>query len=226
MHLEQQGYLKPTSPGATSTSSSYGGKAREKQWALLAPPGHGGGEALRRAAAAGDVARCRILLESGASPHSVDEALERTPMHYAAQHNHAEVIALLHSCRADSDARDLSYFTPLHLAAERGAASAVHALLRLGADNMARTTNGSVALHLTAHNNHADAAQMIIDSMTEDGLFAAWRTESVAHERLRNNYGMSPVDHARDKGHVDMMRLIADGVADAVRRRKKATAVL
>ena len=90
------------------------------------------GEALRKAAAEGDLARCRALLRSGASPHSCDEAFERTALHYAAQHDRADAIALLLSARASVDARDLCSFTPLHLAAERGSDAAALQLLRFG----------------------------------------------------------------------------------------------
>ena len=77
----------PTRPRAVSpaeSTSSHG--SREEHWQSLTLINMGGGPALRRACREGDESRVLELLAASASPHSYDEAFERTPLHQAA-HN-------------------------------------------------------------------------------------------------------------------------------------------
>ena len=84
---------------ASSGSHAAAGN-RDEQWQLMIPPGQGGGMKLRRACKEGDVMEIKRLLQAGASVFSYDEAFERTALHYAAQHGHADCCAILVQCGA------------------------------------------------------------------------------------------------------------------------------
>ena len=160
--------------------------------------------------------RLRQLVQAGASPHSFDEAFERTALHYASQHGRCDAVSLLLEYDADPDARDLTDFTPLHLASERGHTNTVNVLLQHGASMMARTSNGSVALHLAAHNNHVETAYALLTNMLEAGYLPK-QAGDATFDGLRNNYEMTPMDHARNKGHdalVHMLNVMTAGGRD------------
>ena len=147
-----------------------------------------------------------MLLTAGASVHSSDEALDRTPLHYAAQHGHSTVCELLIEMGACCEALDISNCTPLHLAAERGMQMAVETLMRAGASPVARSSNGCCPLHLAAHNNHIAATGMLLAGMQNTG--SVQRRGPSSYDQLRNNYEKTPMDHAREHGHsviVDML---------------------
>jgi ankyrin repeat protein len=102
----------------------------------------------------------------------MDDALRRTPLHFAAEaRNHAEVANLL-VAGADVNATDYRASTPLHVAASVGAADVVALLLGAGADPQARTAFEETPLHrLAAGGGLAPAAARlaIVDRLLTAG---------------------------------------------------------
>ena len=97
-------------------------------------------------AGAADVRAC---LRAGADPDARTEN-GNTPLHFAADEGHADVIETLREAGADPDARDKNGFTPLHAAAWKGDAAAIAVLIETGADPNARAMVGLTPLHFAA----------------------------------------------------------------------------
>lgn len=212
-HMQRGGTVSPTDSFSSFTSgSSFSFHNREQQWLSLLPVGHGGGARLRRACKEGELAEAQRLINVGASVHSYDEAFERTPLHFAAQHGHLECCELLFRYGASVDCIDVSSHQPLHLAAERGHCDVCEWLCtEAGVDVCARSPNGSMALHYAAHNNHTELACVLLELMLENDH--ELRRGAKAFDRWRNNYGQSPLDLARVKGHArlaDMLERVVE----------------
>lgn len=124
-----------------SSGASRGSSTALHQRTPLSPHGqgttHGSVQAeysaMHLAAQAGDVA-CMQLLASAAQDalHSRD-ALMRTPLHHAAEHNRAAAVAFLLQHGARHNAKDVCRGTPLHAAAKRGCLAVAVLLLSAGA---------------------------------------------------------------------------------------------
>jgi ankyrin repeat protein len=78
------------------------------------------GAALRRAAAAGDVAEVRRLLARGAEPDAQAPRNRKTALHLAAAAGHAAVVRTLLAGGAHVEAQDSDGFTPAQRARENG----------------------------------------------------------------------------------------------------------
>jgi glyoxylase-like metal-dependent hydrolase (beta-lactamase superfamily II) len=100
------------------------------------------------AARAGDLARVRAVVEADSSQVSVRSASAKTPLTFAAQEGHLEIVAYLVGVGADPNARNVRNETPLIYAASTGHAEVVEYLLAHGADPGIRTVDGDTALDL------------------------------------------------------------------------------
>jgi len=195
----------------------------DEQWtashSTLMPLGQGGGSQLRRACRSGDCSRVRRMLVSGASVHSYDEAFERTALHHAAHHGHADCASLIVEFGADVEAVDLHQETPLHLAAERGHTDMIEVLCRVGGAELKRqSSNGCLPLHYAAMGNHGAAVGLILAILKERGELAGLgsATAFMNPDARRNNWGLTPAELARSKGHADVADQIDAAVAEAV----------
>jgi ankyrin repeat protein len=63
-----------------------------------------------------------------------------------------------------------------------------------------------VPLHLACYNNHAEAALMLVALMQEAGSLG--QTPDTFAE-LANNYGETPIQCARERGHAALVTLLA-----------------
>lgn len=120
-----------------------------------------GGEALRRAAAAGEVESVRSLVP--VAPADLDEPDEagRTALMYAAEGGHDEIVTLLLEAGADVGRSDAAGETALHLAARRGRLGAVRLLLRAGADLDRRDAKGRTALYRAIEEREEEIIEML-----------------------------------------------------------------
>ena len=121
-------------------------------------------QALHAAAATGDTARVRTLLEAGTDPNVfIDGA---SPLHVASSNGHSGVIEALFSAGADVNARQASHrYTPLILAAQHARAGAIATLIRTcGAPLEASGDNGYTALHAATFEGDENALNALLDA--------------------------------------------------------------
>ena len=117
-------------------------------------------------------------------------------------------ILLAHGALADSP--DMSNYTPLHLAAERGHTAMCELLMRDGrASGLARSSNGSSPMHLACHKGDARTVVSLLQRMLSNGDIAMGPK---AFEPLRNNWGSTPPDIARARGHHHLAEHLEDAV--------------
>ena len=99
---------------------------------------------LHRAAYAGSLEACAVLIDSGADLERQDSSFGdgRTPLHKATVHEEPTILKLLLKSGASVESRDTQNATPLHAAAEHGTLACVEELVRRGADNDAQDSDG------------------------------------------------------------------------------------
>jgi glyoxylase-like metal-dependent hydrolase (beta-lactamase superfamily II) len=142
---------------------------------------YGGGAAAQEiieAARAGDLARVRALVEADAAQLEVRSATAKTPLTYAAQGGHLELVAYLIGLGADPNARNVSDETPLLYAAYFGHEEVVAYLLAHGADPNVVSGNGDNPLDVA----DMQGAERIVSLLEAGG---AVRTRLEAPEVLR-----------------------------------------
>ena len=143
---------------------------------------------LQSAAAKGNLAVVRLLLDSGAAVDGLRQP-SLTALHYAAANGHKAVVDLLLSkgAKADSD-QSWGGITPLHVAAQKGYEEVARVLLVAGASANAKTIGnndfyiggvrcqfelGQTPLHLATAAGYAELAELLLakgaDANAEDG---------------------------------------------------------
>jgi len=120
-------------------------------------------EALLKAAAGGDVATARTLLDSGGNVN-LTGPLEFTLLHAAARMGHTEVVELLLDRGADVHAKTFWGGKPLTLAVIAGHADVVEALIAGGADvhGPVDDVKGLTALHYAATKGRMDVMAILV----------------------------------------------------------------
>lgn len=124
--------------------------------ALAASPS----EDLVVAVKAGDDARAKALLKSGADPNFKD-ADGLTPLLYAAYRGSGTTLVLLLDAGADVNGKDSLGMTALHAAAFEGRLEAIRILIARGATTSAQDKWGHGPLFYALQNHHADAAALL-----------------------------------------------------------------
>ncbi len=139
--------------------------------------------ALFEAAKVGEVDTVRLLLSLG-TPVAIKDATGNTPLHYAADGGHVDVVTLLLEKRRDErglrkkfnklkteEMRNNDGFSPLHLAAQGGHLEVVQALYqyteateRLFLWGECLTQDGEAAYELAVRNNHRDVVCFMLDT--------------------------------------------------------------
>jgi ankyrin repeat protein len=164
---------------------------------LLIAPRPGGaaedpGEALRRAASAGDLAKVKELLAAGVDVNSAN-AYGGTALAFAADKGHADVVDLLLERGADVNTADSFYGdTPLGWAVRHGHADIVRALLAKGARGEAP------ALLLAAGEGQSAVVKVILErgklgpEVLSDALAAASQSQHAEVVTLLQAAGARP----------------------------------
>jgi len=145
------------------------------------------GSALRRAAANGDVATMKALLQQNPGLVFDEDKTGGTALQYAALHNRKDAAELLLASRAKVDARDDLGVTPLYTAAAKDSLDVVRALIAAKADVNAKDSHGSTPLAAAAYNGHTDVAEVLLDSG--------------ANVNATDGAGRTPLHWARKNGH-------------------------
>lgn len=116
---------------------------------------------LVQAVKAGDMAAARALLARQADPN-VAEADGTTALHWAVEHDHAEMAAALLAAGARARVANRYGVTPLHVAAINGSATLIAALVKGGADVNAALPGGETPLMAAARSGRADAIRALV----------------------------------------------------------------
>ena len=180
--------------------------------------------ALHQAAAQGNVATIRSLLDGGADPNTADR--DSTALATAAYMGQIEAAALLIARGADAsrtvagsrlegDGAPLTMaFNPMKGALDREARSLKIAALLLdhGANIDARDRQGRTALHGVAERGQLNAVQLLVSRR--------------AAVDLADASGMTPLHLAVKEGHAPVAALLLERGADARARAKDGTTVV
>ncbi|GMH36815.1 hypothetical protein BSKO_04688 [Bryopsis sp. KO-2023] len=116
---------------------------------------------LFNAAGSGDSKKVKKLILKGADLASTQGEMKFTPLHFAAQEGHAEVVEILiqQGAKVTQTAGGL---TALYMAARNGHLDVVKILVEAGADVDAQTEDGRSALFLAAQKGHLQIAKVLI----------------------------------------------------------------
>ena len=116
------------------------------------------------AAMHGDFDSVRILIQEGEEVNAA-QGDGMTALHWAAENGDIEMLEMLISAGANSEAvTRLGRYTPLHLASKIGKDASVVSLLRLGSAVNPRTTTGAVTpLHFAASSGSQVAVKALLD---------------------------------------------------------------
>ena len=152
------------------------------------------------AAGRGDLSKVKELLEN--TPSLVDEKNERgkTPLHFAAERGHVEVVGYLLEKGADVDAKNLAGETPLHYAAGYSHIEVIKLLLKSGADVNARSDSEDTALLYVGYMGVKEAAEILL--------------AHGADVNARNNSGRSILLQAFSIGNLDLINLLLENGAE------------
>ena len=153
------------------------------------------------AAAAGDLARVRELVERERAQANAVSPDGYTPLGLAAFFKRSDVAAYLVDRGADPRAASRQGgFTPLHSAVATDAAPTdvelVRRLLDAGADPNARSESGGTPLHTTAFTGDRTSMELLL--------------ECGGDASIKNEQGKTAADIARERGHSEIARLLED----------------
>jgi ankyrin repeat protein len=126
--------------------------------------------------------------------------LDSTPMHFAAQEGHRDIVELLLAKGADVNTRNGGGNTPLHWAAKYGHKDVAELLLAKGADINARNADGIAPLHYAAMKGSKAVAELLL-SMD-------------ANVNARDKGGGTPLHDAVRYNHIDVAELLLAKGAD------------
>lgn len=119
----------------------------------------------------------------------------KTPLHWAAQGGHAEIVEFLIERGAVVDSQNVADETPLHYAAALGQSEVVKLLVAKGASLNPKTITGETPLHYSADLGQFESVQLLI--------------EKRADLNVKNNEGRTPLDYASDRGFDKIEQLLA-----------------
>ncbi|SOZ40221.1 ankyrin repeat domain-containing protein [Cupriavidus neocaledonicus] len=187
---------------------------------------------LREAAARGDAAQVSALLAQGASIDARD-AQGRTALLLATHHNRVQAARVLIDAGADVNAQDAIHDSPYLYAGARGLNEILRLTLAHGADLRSTNRYGGTALIPAAERGHVETVRMLIaagvavdhvNRLTWTALLeaiilgngGAAHTEIVrllvqagANVNLADGDGVTPLQHARQRGYWQIEQILA-----------------
>jgi len=162
------------------------------------------GNALQVASANGHEAAVRLLLEAGADVESKDNTYGQTPLSWAAEMGHLDVVKwLVLEAGADVESKDReSGRTPLSWAARNGHLEVVNLLVQeAGTDVESKDQQGRTPLRCAAENGHLEIVKFLVQ--------AGAKVES------KDNDGWTPLTCAAANGQLDVAKwLVRQAGAD------------
>ena len=146
---------------------------------------------LHEAASRGDVEGLRQL---GAAQIDAPDEKGLTPLVLAIQTGHPECVEVLLQMGANPNAGPNNW-SPLHEAALMGDVPSLQALLRRKADpNRQEKQNRGAPLHVACFQGQLEVCRILI--------------QAGANVNLRDREGLTPLFHARDQGHPELVKLL------------------
>lgn len=103
----------------------------------------------------------KLLAESETVDVGTRDELGWTPLMYAAEAGHTEIVALLTDAGANVHSENNDGATALHLAAEKGRTEVTRILLKAGADFEARDGSDRTPLYRAFENRHGDITELL-----------------------------------------------------------------
>jgi ankyrin repeat protein len=194
-------------------------------------PASASGEILREAAARGDAAAVARFI-AGRTPLNDKDRLGQTALLLAVAGNHVEVARLLMEAGADINALAANRDTPWLLAGALGRAEIIALMLPRKPDLSIRNRFGGTALIPACERAHVEAVKLLLTSGIDVNHVndLGWtcllgivilgsggpRHQEVtrlvlavgANPNITDRDGVSPLDHARQKGQAEIARLI------------------
>ena len=169
---------------------------------------------IHSAAQKGDLSKVKELLKQDPSLASARDKMGKTPLHLAAENDHADVADFLLSSGADINAKDGNgSFTPLDLALSSfHYKDMVELLLANGADPNATSGQGLTPLQETAMRGQRDAAEMLL--------------AKGANVNAADSKGNTALLWALMFGHLDMAKVLVDANADVNAKNNQGVSTL
>ena len=158
---------------------------------------------LQDAAAIGDLARAKTLLQANPALVSSKDSDGSTPLHWAVDKNHKDVVELLLTLQANVNAETHFRSTPLFFAKTKDVAEL---LLAKGAAVNAKNNQGVTPLHMVAVRGHKEVAEFLIANR--------------ADVNAKTGTGNAPLHDAAIKGHRDVIELLLRNKADIEAKNK------
>ena len=147
------------------------------------------------AARRGDLAKLKSLLAKRPELLEARSEKEKTPLHFAAQSGHKEIVEVRLEKGADVNAKNIALKTALHYAAGMGHKEIVDVLISRGAALNSGTMDGSTPLHYSANLGNSEIIRVLIEKGSDINR--------------RNKYGLTPLDLASDLDQNEAAQLIA-----------------
>ncbi len=145
-----------------ANQAARAGLDRVRRALLTRPVGPAVKAAVFRAAAAGDEAALKKILDRYPAASRVTDSNHETPLHVCVRSAHAAAARLLIAAGAPIEARDKRGRTPLHLAAFSGLVSVAAELLARGARPDPRDKGGHTPLHIAAAQGRVGVAALLL----------------------------------------------------------------
>ena len=136
-----------------------------------------------------------------------------TPLHYAVQEKHADVVQVLIDAGADIETKNVDGRSPLHVASISGELTTVTKLVKAGADVRATEDDRATCLLLAAYDGHTDIVRYLV-SLPEVDL----------NHQDTNNY--TPLHIAVHQKHAAVVEVLIDAGADIETKNAKGRSPL
>ncbi len=185
------------------------------------------------AALKGDFDTVKNLLKKDPRLLNAKGRNDKTPIHWAAQGGHKQLVSFLLKQGVPIDSRNNVEETPLIYAADRGHTELAGFLIAKGADLNAKSKRGDMAIHYAIWGGHSDTAKLLVKKgasvveKKENGWTllhdAAWEGKKEIIQLLlekgipadaKTDFGRTPLHNACLSGNIEGLKVLIKKGAD------------